>query len=629
MTTARWPLWALGAAWMATAAAPRAAAGQPPAAATKPAATAKPAANPKKPAANRKPAANPKPAGNPNTPAADSKGEPATRAPVDSRGTDDVRRAGPRARDDAHAPGTEEVDRCRPRQGLTEQQHIEHAADHYDRGLVLYEQGDYQAAVAEFVVAYCDKPHPKMFLNIGQAYERMLNFEKAVAYFERFIRESDDREPNRKRAAIRVEVLRGLPARIIVATVPPGAEVTLSGQTGITARARANGVDPIEVRKGVYTMRVEMSGHEPVVQRVVAEIGQPYSYYFRLEPKKGAVRVVATPPESRIFINDRLVGIGSYLETIPIGRYRLLVEAEGRPTQRRPIEVTAGRTTDVAINLPQKPNSGRWELILASGLVLGSAAGAMADTLFDQDSLASSLIGVGGLGVGFGAAFLGVPKDVTVGTSSYLIGSTLIGAMEGAMVSSMFAGDDCFDEGGGTEDDMEEQRDCNDDLVGGVTLATGTAGLLFASLTVTRFDLDAGDAALINSGAMWGTGSAALFWASFDTDDEVLEPMILAGLNLGVVAGAVLGRGAEVTRGRVALIDLSGLGGTVGGFALGQAIDTNNERRAHFALVGMATGLIAGTWLTRNLDAPKVNIQPGVSPSASGEGAVATLAMPF
>ena len=533
---------------------------------------------------------------------------------------------------DRLSKGTEEVDRCRPRQSASEQQHIEHAADHYDRGLVLYEQGDYQAAVREFVVAYCDKPHPKMFLNIGQAYERMLDFEKAVAYFERFILETDDREPNRKRAAIRVEVLRGLPARILVATVPPGGEVTLSGETGITARARANGTDPIEVRKGTYTMRVELAGHEPVVQRVVAEIGRPYSYYFRLEPKKGVVRVAATPSDARIFLNDRLAGIGSYVETVPIGRYRLLVEAEGRPQREQQVEVTAGRTTDVTVRLPDRPRSGRWELIIASGLVLGSAAGGMADTLFDQESAVTSLISVGGLGVGFGAAFLGVPRDISVGTSSYLIGSTIIGAIEGAMITSMLAGDGCFSETATLDTDGDGEPDtidCDDDAVGGVALATGAAGLLFASLTAPRFNLDAGDAALINSGAMWGTASGALFWASFDTDEEVLEPMLLAGLNLGVVAGAVLARGAEMSRGRVALIDLSGLGGTVAGFALGQAFDTNNERLSHFALVGMATGLIAGTWITRLLDEPKVIIQPGVAPTASGDGATASLGFEF
>jgi tetratricopeptide (TPR) repeat protein len=534
---------------------------------------------------------------------------------------------------DRLSKGTDEVERCRPRTSGSDRQLTERAADHYDRGVVLYEQGDYQAAVREFVVAYCDKPHPSMFYNIGQAYERMLDFERAVAYFERFILDSDEREPNRKRAAIRVDVLRGLPARILVATVPPGGEVTLSGETGVTARARANGSDPIEVRKGVYTMRVELAGHEPVVQRVVAEIGQPYSYYFRLEPKKGVVRVAATPPDARIFLNNRLVGIGSYLETVPIGRYRLLVEAEGRPPRREALEVSAGRTTDVTVNLPDRARSGRWELIIASGLVLGSASGGMADTLFDQGSVATSLISAGGLGIGFGAAFLGVPSDIPVGYSSYLIGSTVIGALEGAMITSIFAGKDCFT---GTDDPEEGEEpidpipsDCQDGTVGSVAIAAGAAGLLFSALTASTFDLDAGDAALINSGAMWGTASGLLFWASFDTDEDVLEPMILAGLNLGVVVGAVLAPRAEVSRGRVALIDLSGLGGTVAGFALGEAVDTNNERLSHFALVGMATGLIAGTWLTRFMDEPKLTIQPGVTPTLSGDGATASLGFEF
>ena len=496
---------------------------------------------------------------------------------------------------------------------------------------MLYEQGDYQAAVREFVVAYCDKPHPKMFLNIGQAYERMLDFEKAVAYFERFILETDDREPNRKRAAIRVEVLRSLPARILVATVPPGGEVTLSGETGITARARANGTDPIEVRKGVYTMRVELAGHEPVCSAWWPRSGGRTATTSG-SSRKGVVRVAATPSDARIFLDDRLAGIGTYVETVPIGRYRLLVEAEGRPQRGQQIEVTAGETTDINVRLPDRPRSGRWELIIASGLVLGSAAGGMADTLFDQDSAVTSLISVGGLGVGFGAAFLGVPRDIQVGTSSYIIGSTLIGAIEGAMIASMFAGEGCFSETPTEDTDGDGIPDtvgCEDDAVGGVALATGSAGLLFASLTASRFDLDAGDAALINSGAMWGITSGALFWASFDTDNEVLEPMLLAGLNLGVVAGAVLARGAEVSRGRVALIDLSGLGGTVAGFALGKAVDTNPERLSHFALVGMATGLIAGTWITRLLDEPKLILQPGVAPTAGGDGATASLAFSF
>jgi hypothetical protein len=534
---------------------------------------------------------------------------------------------------DRVSKGTEEIEQCRPRTGADDKELKRRKSDHYDRGVVLYEQGDYQGAIREFVTAYCDSPESSMFYNIGQAYERMLDYEKAVAYLERFILESPPEAPNRKRAEIRVDVLRRTPARILVATSPKGAEVTLSSETGVSARARANSDVPIEVRKGTYTIRVVAPGHEPLEQTIVAEIGRPYSYYFQLEPVKSLLRVVASPADARVFLGDRLVGIGGYAERVAVGKYKLVVEAEGRPTQRRDVEVAPGRPSDVSVTLQQRPRSGRWELILASGLLLGSAAGGTVGALFDQEPAVSFLVGVGGLGIGFGGAYLGVPDDIPVGTSSYLIGSTLIGAAEGAAIASLFV----CDEKVVTETDdegVETSRaslDCDKgtEAINGATLAGAAVGGGFAALTASRLDLSAGDAALINSAGMWGTASGILFWASFDREPSVFGPMILAGLNLGVVVGATLSARSEPSRGRMSLIDLSGLAGTVGGFALGQAFDSADERLAHFALVGMATGLITGTWLTRNTDEPKTTLRPVVTTTPSGDGIAFTLAGPL
>lgn len=518
---------------------------------------------------------------------------------------------------DRVSKGTEEIERCRPRTGVDDKELKRRKADHYDRGVVLYEQGDYQGAIREFVTAYCDSPESSMFYNIGQAYERMLDYEKAVAYLERFILESPPEAPNRKRAEIRVDVLRRTAARILVASSPKGAEVTLSSETGVSARGRANSNVPIEVRKGTYTIRLEAPGFEPIEQKIVAEIGRPYSYYFQLEPKKGLLRVVASPSDARIFLGDRLVGIGSYSERVPVGSYKVAVEAEDRPTERRAVEVNAGRTSDLTVSLRQPPKSGRWELILASGLLLGTAAGGTVGALFDQEPAVSFLVGVGGLGIGFGGAYLGVPDDVPVGTSSYIIGSTLIGAGEGAAIASLFA----CGEKTVTDSEGEHLRiDCDRgaEEINGATLAGAAAAGGFAALTASRFDLSAGDAALINSAGLWGTASGVLFWASLDREPSVFGPMILAGLNLGVVVGATLSARAEPSRGRMSLIDLSGLAGTVGGFALGQAFDSPDERLAHFALVGMATGLITGTWLTRNTDEPKTVFRPTVATTGTG-----------
>lgn len=523
---------------------------------------------------------------------------------------------------------TDDVDRCAPRIGLDDKELTRRAGDHFNRGVVLYEQGDYEAAIDEFVSAYCDKPHPSMLYSVGQSYERLILYEKAVAYFDRFIKESAETVPDRRKAEIRVQTLRGLPARILVATAPANAQVTLRNDTGVAARVRADGVHALEVLKGTYEMNIELPGYEPVQTHIVAEIGRPYSYYFRLEPKKGTVRVVATPSDARIFLGDRLVGIGSYVETVAVGDYQVLVEAEGRPSQRRAIEITAGKTTDLPVDLGQPPKSGRRELVLASGLFLGFAAGGVANTLFDQRSSISSMVGIAGLGIGFGGAYIGVPEDIPLGTTSYIIGSTIIGAADGAVVASLFAGENCFT-AESTELDAQGNETCNGDLIGSGAATGAAAGAIFSSLTASRFDLDAGDAALINSGALWGSLSGLLFWSSFDRDDRVFEPMVLAGLNLGVVVGATVAARAEVSRSRVSIIDLAGLGGLVVGFAVGAGADTANERLAHTSLVGMATGLIAGTYLTRNYDAPKTSLRPTVATTANHDGWIAGVTAPF
>jgi len=486
---------------------------------------------------------------------------------------------------------TDEIDRCEPPQQLTEQEADARVEEHYSRGSVLYLQGDYDGAVDEFVAAYCVGHYPSILIDIGKAFERKVEYEKAVAYLERYIVDApEDEEKMREVISYRVEVLRNTPARIRVATVPEGATITLTGPTGIAAQARANAKEPIIVRKGRYQMKLDLPGYESVTQSIVAEIGQPYSYYLQLQPKKGRVRVTAVPDTARIFVDDKLVGVGTYVDTVPVGTYKVVVEAPRRDSATRELEVHADRPTELRVELPSSPRSGRLELIVAATIGGGAFGTTSLSTIFGQDSELSGLAGLLGLGIGFGGGYFGIPDDITVGDSSFLMGSTLIGAAEGGFLASWIAGD------------PESQSE----TVAGVALASGVVGLGFAAATLDRFHFSAGDAALVNSGAMWGATGGALFWSLFDEDQRVGEPLILLGLNLGVLAGGTLASRLDYSRGHVALIDLSGLSGIVAGVALATAFPeddggVSSERLQHFALGGMTLGLISGAYLTRNL----------------------------
>lgn len=517
------------------------------------------------------------------------------------------------------ATRTDEVDSCKRDATTDVGARRANASEHYSRGNTLYIQGDYEGAIEEFVAAYCDAPHYEMLKNIAQSYERLLEFEKAVAYLSRYILEipkgdrDDALELEIEKTSYRVQVLSNLPARVQVATVPPGAQVTLTGETGINAQATAG--DKIKVRKGTYELKIEHEGFEPIVETIEVEIGQPYSYYFRLEPKKGTLRVITDPPNARIFIDRRLVGIGNYVERLAIGEHEVTVESDNREPATRKVEITDGRTANLTIKLDKEPASGRRQLLVASTLGGGLFGSATFATVFGEGGFEASLGGLLGLGIGFGGGYFGVPRDISVGRSSYVIGTTVMGAVEGAALAHWIFCDTSVS----LEDD--ENSRCGE-IVGGATIASGVGGLLFGAITADTFDLDAGDAALVNSGGQWGTVGGLLFVAAFGNERRLLSPLTLAGLNLGAVAGGLIARRFDMSRGHVALIDLAGLAGMIAGVATVDVIQPGerSERVPHFALLGMTAGLITGAYLTRNMDEPA---SPAVrSLSASVGGAV-------
>ena len=92
----------------------------------------------------------------------------------------------------AEQPASSELEPTGDRQaplaqsGLTAQQKVTYTK-RYARGEVLYEQGNYPAAVREFVAAYEIARFPEMLLNIAQVYRKANNKPLALRYYRRFL----------------------------------------------------------------------------------------------------------------------------------------------------------------------------------------------------------------------------------------------------------------------------------------------------------------------------------------------------------------------------------------------------------------------------------------------------------
>ena len=222
-----------------------------------------------------------------------------------------------------------EIDDCKHLDpSLTQDALRKLASEHYQRGETLYVQGEYDGAVRELVAAYCLVPFYAVLKDIGQAYERSLEYEKAIGYLNRYLNTmpADAKKPNacapdpqedKENVRRRVRVLEKLPSRIYVGTTPGGARIEIRNETGVKARAKAG--EQILIPGGRYEMLVDLDNYESYSEKIDVRIGKPYTYFVPLEPKKGTLSIQVTPPDAKLYLDNRFVGVGRFEVKVPGG----------------------------------------------------------------------------------------------------------------------------------------------------------------------------------------------------------------------------------------------------------------------------------------------------------------------
>jgi len=511
-----------------------------------------------------------------------------------------------------------EIDECPANPPLPPDELRRVGSEHFERGEVLYVQGDYSGAVIELVAAYCIQPYYTILKDVGQAYERELDYEKAIAYFEKYVLAvpkdaqrtgpcAPDPQVDRDNVAARIKVLQNLRAKVRVNTDPAGAKITLVDYQGVVA-ARGGTGDELAVLGGHYQVFVEREGYRTEQSEIDVGIGKPYTIFSTLQPRKGKLRVRTVPYDARLFLkypsgDTVAIGTGSYETELPSGKYKVSAEASGYLTASREIDILADRDTPIALDLPPEPQFGRRQLIAYATAAGSFAAGSIAAATENNPLI------VGGAGAGLVAGFFGsyfaAPRDIPLGTSSLTITSSLVGATLLYNSASLFT----------------DRNEIRFPALGLGLIGGGAVG----AFTGTRLHIKPGDAAVINSGAVWGTATGILFAGSFDADRKVTSGLVLSGLGMGTLGGVLVTRYFEVSRARAALIDVGGVVGIFIGLGIEGVVSaqtnangSKTESQTNYTLGGMITGLLIAGVLTRNMDAPQVNVAPTVSKTQGG-----------
>ncbi len=523
-----------------------------------------------------------------------------------------------------------EVDRC-PHTVADDTELRRQGQERYSRGLTLYLQGDYKGAVTEFVASYCKISSFgwSLLKDIGLAYERDLNYEMAVAYFERYVAaipETAQRtdscavDPLKDREAMRgrVAVLRDLKAHVLIQTVPGKASITIERKdNGVLVKRGVSG-DTFELIAGDYRIRTDLRGYEASTKSISTKIGKPENHLIPLTAQTGTVSVQVTPGDAKIYLVDglvdRFVGVGKYEAKLDVKRYTVRAEKAGRIELAKQIEVRPDQVTQVPIELVPTKQFGRRQLIGFSTIASTVIAGGLLNAFGNSNISAAGALAGGGAGAMF--SYLYLPENLSLGTSNLTITTTLAGAVVGTAGAFLFTK--------------------NDNIIGPVTGATmiagAAAGYYFGDATKIR----PGDAALVNSAMGWGTFAGFMFAESFGPSRPVYAGLVLSGFGMGVVSGALMTRYFDISRTHAVLLDVGGVIGILGALALegliygsaatteDQGFNAQREHIANFSLGGMAVGLVTAGILTRNLDAPKIPVTPTLGSATSPGGKTTT-----
>jgi hypothetical protein len=138
------------------------------------------------------------------------------------------------------------------------------AAKHFQRGVALYGETDYRAALVEFKRAYSIAPNAAVLYNVGETEFQLQDYAAALTTLQQYLAESSPSDGHRTEVESSVEVLRARVGHVTVMTSPTGADVAIDDQSvGRTPLER-----PVLVSIGHRKVVASMPGRPPATRYV-------------------------------------------------------------------------------------------------------------------------------------------------------------------------------------------------------------------------------------------------------------------------------------------------------------------------------------------------------------------------
>jgi hypothetical protein len=234
------------------------------------------------------------------------------------------------------------------------------AAKHFQRGVDLYNDGDFRGALVEFRKAYSVWPRANVLYDIGQTEYQLLDYASALKTMERYLAETGPNAAHRSEVESTVEVLRGRVGRVLLTTDGGACDVLVDDQPSGTTPLDG----PLLVSVGPRKIAVHCAGDRAAIKRLEVAAGETIRVELKVPPPSiAAVQAAMNHPATdapparpgKPFITGWIVSGVVVAATIALGTTTLIEQnhlvalRNSYPASKAEIDQKAQLTTGLAI----------------------------------------------------------------------------------------------------------------------------------------------------------------------------------------------------------------------------------------------------------------------------------------
>ncbi|WP_437288109.1 kelch repeat-containing protein [Sorangium sp. So ce406] len=257
---------------------------------------------------------------------------------------------------------------------------VAEARARFERGLDLYRQGAWEAALAEFLASRQVYPTWSATSSAALCLQQLRRYDEALALFETLLRDFSQKLPPDTRSAAQQAIvrLRGLVGTVDIAGAEIGASVMVDGHR----RGDYPMPAPLRVAAGSHVVRVYKDGFEPFETRIDLAGGQVVRILSRLQKLVESGRLRVTEQKGKaldVLVDGFTVGKTPWEGALPPGQHSVVLRGPGDlGTMPASVIVRLKQTTPLALRAEELSSTLRIEpspvcaSITVDGVTLGS-----------------------------------------------------------------------------------------------------------------------------------------------------------------------------------------------------------------------------------------------------------------